>query len=197
MTPVRGARIRLMPIKASPARDPNNGLTLAPGASPVARTSRSLVRTPAMSLPTQILPDHHRHCDSLFAAAEEHAQRGDWARAMPAFAHLHAQMNAHFEAEEGVLFPAFEAATGSSAGPTRMMRHEHDQMRALLSELGAACAARDAEAFAGVSETLLMLMQQHNMKEENILYPMCDQALDADSERLGARMRALLEAGER
>src|SRR5512143_1943167 len=99
----------------------------------------------AMSLPTQVLPDHHRHCDSLFVAAEESAQRGDWAAAAPACARFRAQMMAHFEAEEGVLFPAFEAATGSSAGPTGMMRYEHDQMRTLLSQLAAACEARDSD----------------------------------------------------
>ena len=148
-----------------------------------------------MSFPTQILPDHHRHCDDLFVAAEESAQRGDWAAAAPAFERFQGQMQAHFEAEEGMLFPAFEAATGMSAGPTQMMRQEHEQMRALLSQLEAACEARDSDSYAGVAETLLMLMQQHNMKEENILYPMCDQALGADAERVGAQMSALLEKG--
>ncbi|MEK7436721.1 MAG: hemerythrin domain-containing protein [Pseudomonadota bacterium] len=146
-----------------------------------------------MSFPTQVLPDHHRHCDDLFVAAEEAAQRADWTAAGPAFERFHGQMKAHFEAEENLLFPAFEAATGMSAGPTQMMRHEHEQMRGLLAQLAAACEARDGEAYAGAAETLLMLMQQHNMKEENILYPMCDQALGAEAERLGADMDALLE----
>jgi iron-sulfur cluster repair protein YtfE (RIC family) len=148
-----------------------------------------------MSYPTQILPAHHRHCDDLFVAAEEAAQRGDWPAAAPAFARFYDQMKAHFEAEESLLFPAFEAATGMSAGPTQMMRHEHEQMRSLLSQLDAACSARDGEAYAGVAETLLMLMQQHNMKEENILYPMCAQALGAEAEGLGAKVGALLEPG--
>jgi hemerythrin-like domain-containing protein len=149
-----------------------------------------------MSLPTQILPDHHRHCDSLFVAAEEFAERGDWVAAAPAFGRFHDQMNAHFEAEEQLLFPAFEAATGMTAGPTEMMRYEHEQMRRLLSQLAAACAAHAGDDYAGVAETLLMLMQQHNMKEENILYPMCDQALGAEAEVLGARMSATLEKGD-
>ena len=148
-----------------------------------------------MSFPTQILPDHHRHCDDLFVAAEEAAQRQDWAAAVPAFERFRDQMRAHFEAEEALLFPAFEAATGMSAGPTQMMRHEHEQMRGLLAQLEAACAAHDAEGYAGAAETLLMLMQQHNMKEENILYPMCDQALGAEAEALGAKMDAMLEKG--
>jgi iron-sulfur cluster repair protein YtfE (RIC family) len=148
-----------------------------------------------MSFPTQILPDHHRHCDDLFVAAEDAVQRGDWAAAAPAFERLRDQMNAHFAAEEELLFPAFEAATGASSGPTRVMRMEHEQMRPLLAQLEAACAARDADAYAGAAETLLILMQQHNMKEENILYPMCDQALGAEAERLGAKMDAMLEKG--
>jgi iron-sulfur cluster repair protein YtfE (RIC family) len=148
-----------------------------------------------MSVPTQILPDHHRHCDDLFVAAENSVQRGDWAAAAPAFEHFRAQMNAHFEAEESVLFPAFEAATGMSEGPTGMMRHEHEQMRALLSQLSAACSSRDRDAYTGAAETLLMLMQQHNMKEENILYPMCDRALGTEAATVGAKMRPLLETG--
>ena len=59
-----------------------------------------------MSFPTQVLPDHHRHCDDLFVAAEEAAQRGDWAAAAPAFAHFQSQMQAHFSAEEVVFFRA-------------------------------------------------------------------------------------------
>jgi iron-sulfur cluster repair protein YtfE (RIC family) len=68
-------------------------------------------------------------------------------------------------------------------------------MRPLLAQLAAACAAHDGESYAGVAETLLILMQQHNMKEENILYPMCDQALGAEAERLGAKLDAVLERG--
>jgi iron-sulfur cluster repair protein YtfE (RIC family) len=148
-----------------------------------------------MSFPTQILPAHHKHCDDLFVAAEEAVQRGDWAAATAAVEHFKAQMQAHFEAEETLLFPAFEAAAGSSSGPTRVMRMEHEQMRPLLAQLEAACAAHDGEDYAGAAETLLILMQQHNMKEENILYPMCDQALGAEAEHLGARLGAMLEKG--
>jgi len=76
------------------------------------------------------------------------------------------------------------------------MRYEHDQMRDLLAQLAAACEAHDGEAYGGVAETLLMLMQQHNMKEENILYPMCDRALGAAAESLGAKMGDLLETAD-
>jgi hypothetical protein len=39
---------------------------------------------------------------------------------------------------------------------------------------------------------LLIMMQQHNLKEENILYPMCDQALAGDAD-LEAMLRQALE----
>jgi iron-sulfur cluster repair protein YtfE (RIC family) len=141
---------------------------------------------------SDILPGHHQQCDALFVAAEESAHNGDWPAAAAAFESFYQQMQAHFEAEEDILFPAFEAATGMSAGPTRVMTMEHQQMKALLEQLRAACGARDGEGFAGIAETLLVLMQQHNMKEENILYPMCDQALSAEAEGLGSRIKAEL-----
>ena len=99
-------------------------------------------------------------------------------------------MTAHFEAEEGVLFPAFEAATGMGHGPTEMMRHEHEQMRTLLAQLESACDAHDGDGYSGIAETLLMLMQQHNMKEENILYPMCDRVLVGSDLPIDAELRA-------
>lgn len=146
-----------------------------------------------MSNVSEILPAHHKHCDELFAVAEEAAQAGNWAACGVECGRFVRDMLAHFDAEENLLFPAFETATGMSSGPTQIMRMEHAQMRDLLGQLESAQAAKDAETFAGVAETLLILMQQHNMKEENILYPMCDQALAADGGRLAGDITARLE----
>jgi len=88
-------------------------------------------------------------------------------------------MERHFQKEEDTLFPAFEQATGNAMGPTRVMRLEHRQMRDALAEMSNALAGGDLEDYLGQAETLLILMQQHNIKEEQILYPMCDQILGA------------------
>lgn len=162
-------------------------------AAAIAKIERLTLPDLTMSLPTQILPKHHKHCDDLFIIAEEAANRSDWPVVATSFRHFRDQMEAHFCAEEKLLFPAFEAATGMSEGPTQMMRYEHGQMRGLLDQLAAAATAHDKDAYAGVAETLLMLMQQHNMKEENILYPMCDQALGSQAEAVSAEIDALLE----
>ena len=145
-----------------------------------------------MSEICEILPRHHKHCDDLFAAAEEAAQSGDWVVCNAECGRFVRDIRAHFDAEENLLFPAFESATGMSSGPTQIMRMEHGQMRDLIGQLEVAQAAKDAETYAGVAETLLIMMQQHNMKEENILYPMCDRALGAQVEQLAAELSTRL-----
>jgi DUF438 domain-containing protein len=125
---------------------------------------------------TQILEDHHRHCDDSFAAAEAAAQKKRWEQAAEHYKVFHDGMESHFGAEETLLFPAFESIAGEG-GPTQVMRSEHTQMRALLTAMAEAIQARDADEYAGQAETLLIMMQQHNLKEENILYPMCDSTI--------------------
>ena len=126
---------------------------------------------------TSPLFQHHKHCDEIFADAEEACGNGDWTAGAAAFELFRAQLETHFASEEELLFPAFEAATGMTSGPTEVMRGEHRQMRDLLAQMQGAVESSDSDTFGGAAETLLILMQQHNMKEENILYPMCDNAL--------------------
>jgi iron-sulfur cluster repair protein YtfE (RIC family) len=143
---------------------------------------------------TQALQHHHKHCDDLFAAAEALGHAGDWSACEPAAAGFCAEMDAHFSTEEQVLFPAFASATGMSGGPVAVMRMEHAQMRDLMAQMMAAAAAHDRNAYIGAAETLLILMQQHNMKEENILYPMCDDSLGASGLDVGGALGERLEA---
>ena len=135
----------------------------------------------------------HRACDDLFAAAENAAAKNDWDAARDLFARFHAAMLHHLAMEEDVLFPAFESRTGMSMGPTQVMRMEHVQMRDLMQQMADAARQGDTDSYLGYSETLNMLMQQHNLKEENVLYPMTDQALAADRETLIQAMQALPE----
>lgn len=142
------------------------------------------------------LSSDHRACDAAFAATEQAVAAGKWDAARAAFETLREAMLAHLAAEEEILFPAFEARTGMSMGPTRVMRGEHAQMRELLEAAGEALAAQDAEDYAGNAETLLILTQQHNMKEENVLYPMCDQHLAIEASGLVKRLAAALHSAK-
>jgi len=128
---------------------------------------------------TDFMSADHRSCDRLLVAVEQALADGDWELAQAAFERFRDGMLNHFSAEESVLFPRFEQSTGIYRGPTQVMRAEHLQMRQLLSAAAAALAARDTDDYSGNAETLLIMMQQHNVKEENVLYPMCDQHLAA------------------
>lgn len=139
---------------------------------------------------SQYLTQDHAYCDDLFAEAENAVSERDWPLALERFTAFRVATLLHFAREEAILFPAFEARTGMSHGPTEVMRTEHTQIRALLEQMTTALGQRSASQFLDPSETLLMLLHQHNIKEEQILYPMSDQALAGESVSLIAAMRA-------
>jgi len=138
----------------------------------------------------------HLLCDGAFERAGQVASAGNWGEAATAFSQFRSRTSQHFDAEEAVLFPAFEEATGMRMGPTQVMRSEHVQMRQLLEALSAALAERDSEDYAGYAETLLIMLQQHNLKEENMLYPLCDQHLVGQTSTLLAQLREQLPGQE-
>ncbi len=150
----------------------------------------------AMTTPRfdHFLTDDHRACDALLGQLRSAAKAADWAAAGMAFKTLQHDVLAHFAAEEEILFPAFESRTGMTCGPTRVMRMEHDEARELMLDLAEAVAACDADGVRGHGEALLILLQQHNMKEENILYPtsvdVSRDAVPALSEQIMARRLA-------
>ncbi|AFL72989.1 hemerythrin domain-containing protein [Thiocystis violascens] len=120
--------------------------------------------------------DHHR-CDHLLAATEASIGSGDWSAIEMAATALVDAMNRHFAVEEDVVFPALARVFLVAENPIEIMCSEHAQMRQLFEELGDAVAARDKTAVLGLLETLHFLVQQHNYKEEGVLYPMADGAL--------------------
>ncbi len=97
---------------------------------------------------SEFLTADHRHGDELFAAAAQAAEQGDWAVCHQQFNAFLRALKHHMKIEEEALCPAFEQATGIATGPTQVMRHEHQQMLALLDEVAAAIAA-PAEQDAG------------------------------------------------
>jgi len=148
-----------------------------------------------MGVISDFLSHQHREREDLFGRTEASAASGHWEECGTRLARLARDLESHFAAEEQVLFAAFETHTGMTEGPTAMMRLEHDEMRGLLADLDDACARKAREAFLGVSETLGVLLQQHHMKEESILFPMCDQALAAEAGTLVDRMAGIEASG--
>lgn len=133
---------------------------------------------------------HHRHCDDLLNATENLVHRGNWPRAETSLRAFVGAMLHHLDAEESTLFPAFEARTGQAWEPIRIMRMEHQQMRALIENMRQNIEVRDHQHYLELSETLLTLLQQHNLKEEQVLYPLADRALAGEISGLLQSMRA-------
>jgi hemerythrin-like domain-containing protein len=139
----------------------------------------------------EYLANDHRRCDDLFAQMEAKANSSlaDTKELTEAFV---ADMERHFQREERVVFPEFEAKTGMLNGPTEMMRQEHAQMRNLMQQFFEAIEEDNKDKFFGIAETLMILLQQHNMKEEQMLYALMQQHLSAEAEHIIGMMDSLV-----
>ncbi len=138
----------------------------------------------------EYLSKEHQHCDNLFAMAEEKIAEGDWNTGSLFFNDFYNALTLHFQKEEELLFPAFEQVSGNECGPTKIMLSEHAQFRTMIDQLKENVASTDQEGYMGNSETLFMLMQQHNAKEEQMLYTMADQLIP-DTESLINKMEEI------
>ena len=110
-----------------------------------------------------VMTHDHKKCDDYFSQAENFVLQKNWNNTNLLTEKFHQAMQLHFTQEEDKLFPAFEQATGMHDGPT---------------------ADENSDRYLGLTATLQIFMQQHNMKEEQILYPMIDQQCSADVEQL-------------
>ncbi|MCO5762367.1 MAG: hemerythrin domain-containing protein [Gammaproteobacteria bacterium] len=136
------------------------------------------------------MTEDHRHCDRLLAVFEHAVERGDWEQAGGSGQELKTALLNHFAREEDRLFPQLLAVEARAGGPVNVMTMEHRQMRVLLNDLEQAIGARDRDACLGLVETLHFLNQQHNAKEEGILYPLADQGLAAQMGGILQQLRA-------
>ena len=127
---------------------------------------------------------HHGQCDQLYADGENSLLDEQMEEVVGQITTFLSEMERHFLMEETVLFPTFEDISGMHQDPSQVMSMEHQQIRNLLARMSDAVTRMDRDEILEVGETLLILMQQHNMKEEGILYPMVDQHLGPYREEL-------------
>ncbi len=131
----------------------------------------------------------HRRIDDTWAEVESAAQSGDMEAEKEKWRSFQSELLRHLRMEEEVMFPAFEQASGmTGGGPTFVMRSEHEQMRGLIVQMSAAADGGDYDELVDLGDTLLMLIQQHNQKEEQMLYPMAEQALTADWSKIREKL---------
>jgi uncharacterized protein (DUF2249 family) len=120
--------------------------------------------------------DHDR-LEALDQQAFERLAAGDGAGALAAWGEFNVGLRRHIRFEEELLFPTFEERLGipPAAGPTAVMRAEHREIEALLEKIGQALAGSGAPL--PLRAELHRVLGEHNVKEEQVLYPATDEAL--------------------
>lgn len=139
---------------------------------------------------TEFLQADHRRLDAILSEVGGLAAACSFGEVGERFAEFVCGLGRHIDLEEQILFPTFEQATGMTGGPTLVMRGEHLEIRRLLSDVAAAIEKADG---AGVRESihgLIETLSAHNLKEEQVLYPMTDQAAGSGRDDLVKRLQA-------
>lgn len=132
----------------------------------------------------RFMEDDHDRLDGLF---ERFKKGGD--DAASSFAEFASGLRRHIGWEEELLFPPFEALTGmADCGPTAVMREEHRMIKQVLGEMEGRLPGSPEKARA-LAPQLLGVLGDHNIKEEQILYPWLDSSLGQDEI---ARVRAAI-----
>ena len=122
---------------------------------------------------TRLLMEEHQIILRALDVLESYATRGK--QPPPAlieffsdFADAH-----HHGKEEEILFPALEeAGFPHDAGPVGVMLHEHKQGRSLTAAL------RDPAQFTDAALVYAAMLRAHIEKENHILFPMADRAVE-------------------
>jgi iron-sulfur cluster repair protein YtfE (RIC family) len=128
---------------------------------------------------TAYLAWDHDRLDALIEQALAHAREGRWPEAAAQLEIFRHGLFRHADLEDAVLFPAFEERSGlHHGGPTEVMRREHLEIKEAVNRMLKAARARDPDALQQWHANLLGVLVEHNMKEEEILYPGTDQLLD-------------------
>lgn len=124
----------------------------------------------------------HRKCDEPFGMIEELAAAGKFEEMTPLFKVWKQKNLNHFDLEETILFPETEKGIGHRLPPVAVMLAEHTQIIRILDDMEKAVANKDKNEFLGLADTCMIMIQQHNMKEEQILYTIVENAVPMTEE---------------
>lgn len=133
----------------------------------------------------EYLTQDHKLCDSYFTKLENSIKKKEVKEIKDYLENFYKRTRRHFKIEEEILFPLFEEKTKANSGPTYIMRIEHQDITQLIEELkqlGNELNKKNLEIMENLLESLLIILQQHNLKEEQILYPMMERILENQDE---------------
>lgn len=130
---------------------------------------------------SKFMEQDHDRLDDLYNQFKE-LKASDQNKANEIFSEFKSDLQKHIFWEEEILFPLFEYKTGMhDTGPTAVMRIEHKEIKNYLNEIFTNLNNGNTQT-KDLENELFEVLYAHNLKEENILYPMIDNLVD-DKER--------------
>jgi|GEM_PF-265894 len=104
------------------------------------------------------------------------------------------ELDPHSEREEGALFPLMAKYIGRQMGPIAVMEYEHEQAKQNLTTFIEAVEQIEEPVNAGRAKEIVSyalqahaILSDHFMKEENVLFPMAENLLNAEEKEELAR----------
>lgn len=119
------------------------------------------------------LEHDHRAIDQEFEHVKTGLMQGEWRG--ESFQHAAEELRHHIYVEEEALFPVLRQA--GMVAPVFVMIREHGEIWRALDAIGGE-DGRDAEQALAAFASMESVLASHNFKEEQILYPASDSALD-------------------
>lgn len=150
------------------------------------------------------LLDTHAELDEQFLRHQEALLDCDLARASELFQGFAEGLRAHIRVEEEWLLPVYERAPAVPGGAVDLFRSEHRKILAFLDRFGQDLARlpsgtprlkRDVIALFDAEAQFKHLVEHHDRREQNILYPALDR-MTTPSERSVLWERALAPPNE-
>lgn len=134
-----------------------------------------------------LIADHER-ADDLFLQHQEALMEMDMPRAHARLLAYQQALEAHMEAEEKLLLPVYERAGRIPGGPPEFFSGEHRRMREFLVRIYDMLHAMDPGrpdrrrviALFDHEAAYKHLVEHHDLREKNILYPALDRVTHAE-----------------
>ncbi len=127
----------------------------------------------------------HVRLDAIFACHQEALLCSDIERASELLGSYEAKLLPHMRDEEELLLPVYQARAGIvPGGPVELFLGEHRKMRAFLAEFHERLRGMRADQGSRLRRSIIALLdrqfmykhlvEHHDLREKNILYPWLD-----------------------
>jgi hemerythrin-like domain-containing protein len=136
-----------------------------------------------------LLTREHHDIDGGIERYLENLHNGEGADATPLLDAM-AALRRHIYLEEEFVFPTL--ASGGLGIPIQVMLREHGAIWRAMDELEARLADGEPQQLRGDCLELLGLLESHNAKEEPVIYPRAQPALDPEEQ---AELATFLASG--